>query len=166
MSIKKESWQESLEQVRSFVKKEETVVEEPVEQIVEANDETVNEEIEELLRNEFVEEPLNLDESEAMIQKAFRLKDKKATMGIANLLNMTSVKVLQKMQKDNPKGFERMAKKMGELPAMEEVEIEEPTLSIEKLAERNMLGRLAKSLRLTNEGKNKLFEYFEKGELK
>lgn len=166
MSIKKESWQESLEQVRSFVKKDETVVEEPVEQIVEANDETVNEEIEELLRNEFVEEPLNLDESEAMIQKAFRLKDKKATMGIANLLNMTSVKVLQKMQKDNPKGFERMAKKMGELPAMEEVEIEEPTLSIEKLAERNMLGRLAKSLRLTNEGKNKLFEYFEKGELK
>ena len=166
MSIKKESWQESLEQVRSFVKKEETVVEEPVEQIVEANDETVNEEIEELLRNEFVEEPLNLDESEAMIQKAFRLKDKKATMGIANLLNMTSVKVLQKMQKDNPKGFERMAKKMGELPAMEEVEIEEPTLSIEKLAERNMLGRLAKSLRLTNEGKNKLFKYFEKGELK
>ena len=166
MSIKKESWQESLEQVRSFVKKDEPVVEEPVEQIVESNDETVNEEIEELLRNEFVEEPLNLDESEAMIQKAFRLKDKKATMGIANLLNMTSVKVLQKMQKDNPKGFERMAKKMGELPAMEEVEIEEPTLSIEKLAERNMLGRLAKSLRLTNEGKNKLFEYFEKGELK
>ena len=141
MSIKKESWQESLEQVRSFVKKDETVVEEPVEQIVESNDETVNEEIEELLRNEFVEEPLNLDESEAMIQKAFRLKDKKATMGIANLLNMTSVKVLQKMQKDNPKGFERMAKKMGELPALEEVEIEEPTLSIEKLAERNMLGR-------------------------
>ena len=47
MSIKKESWQESLEQVRSFVKKDETVVEEPVEQIVESNDETVNEEIEE-----------------------------------------------------------------------------------------------------------------------
>ena len=42
----------------------------------------------------------------------------------------------------------------------------EENFSIEKLAERNMLGRLAKSLRLTNEGKNKLFEYFEKGELK
>ena len=46
MSIKKESWQESLEQVRYFLKKDETVVEEPVEQIVESNDETVNEEIE------------------------------------------------------------------------------------------------------------------------
>ena len=34
MSIKKESWQESLEQVRSFVKKDETVVEEPVDKFI------------------------------------------------------------------------------------------------------------------------------------
>ena len=84
-------------------------------------------------------------------------------MGLANLLNMTSPKVLKQMQKQNPKGFERMAKKMGELPAMEEVEED---VSIEKLAERNMLGRLAKSLRLNEEGKRKMFDYFEKGELK
>ena len=37
--------------------------------------------------------------------------------------------------------------------------------SIEKLTERNMLGRLAKSLRLNESGKLKMFNYFDKGEL-
>lgn len=37
--------------------------------------------------------------------------------------------------------------------------------SIEKLTERNMLGRLAKTLRLNEQGKEKLFTYFDKGEL-
>ena len=57
------------------------------------------------------------------IGKLFKTKDKKEIDGIANLMNMTSVKVLQSMMKQNPKGFKRMAKKMGELPAMEEKEI-------------------------------------------
>ena len=98
------------------------------------------------------------------IGKLFRTKDKKEIDGIANLMNMTSVKVLQAMMKQNPKGFKRMAKKMGELPAMEEVQesVEKPT---EKLVERNMLGRLAKQLKLNEEGKQKMFTYFEKGEL-
>ena len=34
-----------------------------------------------------------------------------------------------------------------------------------KLTERNMLGRLAKTLRLNEQGKEKLFSYFDKGEL-
>ena len=56
------------------------------------------------------------------IGKIFKTKDKKEIDGIANLMNMTSLKVLQSMMKQNPKGFKRMAAKMGELPAMEEVE--------------------------------------------
>ena len=81
-------------------------------------------------------------------------------------MNMTSVKVLQSMMKQNPKGFKRMAAKMGELPAMEEVEVEESVeKTTEKLVERNMLGRLAKQLKLNEEGKQKMFAYFEKGEL-
>ena len=56
------------------------------------------------------------------ISKIFKTKDKKEIDGIANLMNMTSVKVLQSMMKQNPKGFKRMAAKMGELPAMEQVE--------------------------------------------
>ena len=58
------------------------------------------------------------------IGKLFKTKDKKEIDGIANLMNMTSVKVLQSMQKQNPKGFKRMVAKMGELPAMEEVQEE------------------------------------------
>lgn len=37
--------------------------------------------------------------------------------------------------------------------------------SIEKLTEKNMLGRLAKQLQLNEEGKQKMFAYFEKGQL-
>ena len=115
---------------------------------------------------------LDLDEknmsSGDMIKKLFKLRKDKEIAGVANLLNMTDAKVLLKMQKDNPKGFARMAAKMGELPAMEEVEEVEESVekTTEKLVERNMLGRLAKQLQLNEEGKNKMFAYFEKGELK
>ena len=121
-------------------------------------------------------EEVELDEAEKnmssgdMIKKLFKLRKDKEIAGVANLLNMTDAKVLLKMQKDNPKGFARMAAKMGELPAMEEVEVVEEKQSVEKttekLVERNMLGRLAKQLQLNEEGKNKMFAYFEKGELK
>ena len=67
------------------------------------------------------------------LSKLFKMRDKKAIDGVANLLNMTSVKVLQSMQKQNPKGFERMAKKMGELPAMEGKDIIDEKLSREDL---------------------------------
>ena len=194
MSIKKESWQESLEQVRSFIKNNESKqsVEETVEEIVESNDETVTEEIEELLRNEFSEESNEEDvilEASAgeMIDKLFNLKgDKDAGYGVAKMLNMTGVKVVQQMQKQNPKGFMNTVKALGRdnkiklatnnqlmklfkdagvKPLKDEV-VKEEELSIEKLAERNMLGRLAKSLRLNEEGKQKMFAYFERGELK
>lgn len=198
MSIKKESWQESLEQVRSFIKSNESEqrLEETVEEIVESNDDTVTEEIEELLRNEFSEESNDEDvilEASAgeMIDKLFNLGgDKDAGYGVAKMLNMTGVKVVQGMQKQNPKGFMntvkalgrdnkiklatnnqlmKMFKDAGVKPLKDEVEVQEKKeeeLSIEKLAERNMLGRLAKSLRLNEEGKQKMFAYFEKGELK
>ena len=184
MSIKKESWQESLEQVRSFIKNNESEqsVEETVEEIVESNDETVTEEIEELLRNEFSEESNEEDvilEASAgeMIDKLFNLKgDKDAGYGVAKMLNMTGVKVVQQMQKQNPKGFMNTVKALGRdnkiklatnnqlmklfrdagvKPLKDEV-VKEEELSIEKLAERNMLGRLAKSLRLNEEGKQKM----------
>ena len=124
-----------------------------------------------MMQGEEVE--LDLDEknmsSGDMIKKLFKLRKDKEIAGVANLLNMTDAKVLLKMQKDNPKGFARMAAKMVELPAMEEVEeVKEESVekTTEKLVERNMLGRLAKQLQLNEEGKNKMFAYFEKGELK
>jgi hypothetical protein len=56
-----------------------------------------------------------------------------------------------------------MFKDQGVKPIPESTETPEKT--IEKLAERNMLGRLAKQLKLNEEGKQKMFSYFEKGEL-
>jgi hypothetical protein len=57
----------------------------------------------------------------------------------------------------------KMFKDQGVKPIPESTETPEKT--IEKLAERNMLGRLAKQLKLNEEGKQKMFSYFEKGEL-
>ena len=172
MSYKSENWKEKLEQVRAHVQLKEGSVEKSA-------DEILNDQIEEELatffqEDEIVEDNLELDEknmsSGDMIKKLFKLKNDKQVNGVANLLNMTDAKVLQSMQKQNPKGFLRMAEKMGELPAMEEVqeEVKEESVekTIEKLAERNMLGRLAKQLQLNEQGKEQLFNYFEKGELK
>ena len=74
------------------------------------------------------------------------------------------------MQKENSKdNLQRMIKDKGKLSKMEEVEEKRVEESVEKttekLVERNMLGRLAKQLRLNEEGKQKMFAYFEKGEL-
>ena len=59
-----------------------------------------------------------------------------------------------------------MFKDAGVKPMPEEVEVKESVeKSIEKLTEKNMLGRLAKQLQLNEEGKQKMFDYFTKGEL-
>lgn len=165
--MEKKNWKESLEEVRQYVKQTEPVVEQTEEQVSE--DELINQQIEEELNSLIEEDEEIVLGEEGMgdkIGKLFKTKDKKEIDGIANLLNMTSPKVLQAMQKQNPKGFSRMAKKLGELPAMEEIEEDSVERTTEKLVERNMLGRLSKSLGLTSQGKKLLFDYFDKGELK
>ena len=73
-------------------------------------------------------------------------------------------------------GFKKLKKEQDALQKKYSVkkeetveEVKEEKLSvertIEKLTEKNMLGRLSKSLRLDEEGKEKLFNYFDKGEL-
>jgi len=168
MSYKSENWKEKLEQVRASMVEEKVTVEQTADDIL---NKEIEEELElfdiDLIAEMTSEELLQLDEAsmEDKLSKLFRIKDKKALLGIANLMNMTSPKVLQSMQKQNPKGFERMAKKMGELPAMEEVQEENSSVEkdIHKLVERNMLGRLAKRLKLNKEGKRTMFNYFEEG---
>ena len=129
-----------------------------------------------------------------MIKKVFNTDSETEAMGIAKLLNMTDVKVALAMQKQNPNGFKKttfgmgadnkqrdmikdkdlmkMFKKAGVSPLKDSVEVEEEKpvkesveKSAKKLVEKNMLGRLAKQLHLTTEGKQKMFDYFEKGEL-
>ena len=195
MSYKSENWKEKLEQVRNHVSLKEGSVEKSA-------DEILNQEIEEQLKT-FEEDTLpdidvNIEEDvilEAsageMIDKLFNLKgDKDAGYGVAKMLNMTGVKVIQQMQKQNPQGFLKTVKALGRdnkiklatnnqlmkmfkdagvKPLKDEVEEtpvkESVEKTTEKLVERNMLGRLAKQLKLNEEGKQKMFAYFEKGEL-
>ena len=199
---KQESWKESLQAVRESMQEKPVVEPKTV-----SEEESLHEEIENLLNSEFDEKTVsddievNLEEDiilEAsagdMIDKLFNLKgDKDAGYGVAKMLNMTGVKVVQAMQKQNPKGFMNTVKALGKdskiklatnnalmkmfkdagvKPLKDEVEVQEvkeEKLSVErtitKLTEKNMLGRLSKSLRLDEEGKEKLFNYFDKGEL-
>ena len=125
------TWKEKLQEVRSFVKeteKVESVVEEtPV--VSEGTD--VENEIEELLKEEFAEDSKTEETLESLQEERLRLQEelKEVDNKIKNLDNGSVEK------------------------------------SVEKLAERNMLGRLSKTLRLNESGKQKLFDYFEKGEL-
>jgi hypothetical protein len=149
------------------------------------------EEVEVVEVDEEITEELVLEASMGdMIKKVFNTDSETEAMGIAKLLNMTDVKVALAMQKQNPNGFKKttfgmgadnkqrdmikdkdlikMFKKAGvkALPESIEVQSEDSVeKSAEKLVERNMLGRLAKQLHLTTEGKQKMFDYFEKGEL-
>ena len=190
MSYKSENWQQKLAEVRGHIPRKEGSLEKTA-------DDIINEEIESELRllettEEVVEEGVILEASAgAMIDKLFNLKgDKDSQYGVAKMLSMTGVKVVQSMQKQNPKGFEKlivqlgkekkitlptnnkllaMFKDAGVKPLPEEVEVKEEKLSveksIEKLTEKNMLGRLAKSMELNEDNKEKLFDYFDKGEL-
>ena len=153
------------------------------------------EEVEVVEVEEEITEELVLEASMGdMIKKVFNTDSETEAMGIAKLLNMTDVKVALAMQKQNPNGFKKttfgmgadnkqrdmikdkdlmkMFKKAGVSPLKDSVEVEEEKpvkesveKSAEKLVEKNMLGRLAKQLHLTTEGKQKMFDYFEKGEL-
>jgi len=189
MSYKSENWRDKLEEVRNHITLKEGSVEKSA-------DEILDEEIEQELQS-FEEEVILEASAGEMIDKLFNLKgDKDAGYGVAKMLNMTGVKVVQSMQKQNPQGFLKTVKALGRdnkiklatnnqlmkmfkdagvKPLKDEVEVQEETpvkeettveKTVEKLTERNMLGRLAKQLKLNEEGKQKMFDYFEKGELK
>ena len=120
MSYKSENWKDKLEEVRNHIQLKEGSVEKTADEILESQ-------IEESIANDFIEDEVEVIDEKIVgtgeaISKIFKTKDKKEIDGIANLMNMTSTKVLQSMMKQNPKGFKRMAAKMGELPAMEQVE--------------------------------------------
>jgi hypothetical protein len=192
MSYKSENWQDKLKEVRQYG----TFSKHSKGSLEESADDIINKEIEEELRllesqieEEIVEEEVILEASAGeMIDKLFNLKgDKDSQYGVAKMLSMTGVKVVQSMQKQNPQGFSKLVAQLGKekkitlptnnklmamfkdagvKPMPEEVEVKESVeKSIEKLTEKNMLGRLAKQLQLNEEGKQKMFDYFTKGEL-
>ena len=121
------TWKEKLQEVRSFVKESDKVEETPAV----SEETTVENEIEELLKEEFAE-------TEA------------------------SEETLESLQEER----QRLQKELREVECkIKDLDMGSVEKSVEKLAERNMLGRLSKTLRLNESGKQKLFDYFEKGEL-
>ena len=154
MSYKSENWKEKLEEVRSHVALKEGSVEKSA-------DDILNDQIEEELATFFVEDE-QLDESTTKMPE-------KVQNQILDMMNK-----LMDLPYGSP-AFKKLKKEQDALQKKysvkrEEVEeVKEEKLSVErtveKLTEKNMLGRLSKSLRLDEEGKEKLFNYFDKGEL-
>ena len=111
MSYKSENWHQKLAEVRGHIARKDGSLEKTA-------DEIINEEIESELRlletTEVEEETLLEASAGAMIDKLFNLKgDKDSQYGVAKMLSMTGVKVVQQMQKQNPKGFTSLVVQLG-----------------------------------------------------
>ncbi|MDC3384639.1 hypothetical protein OAW24_00490 [bacterium] len=174
MSYKSENWQDKLAEVRNSIVSKEGSVEKTA-------DEIINEEIEAELKSFFAEEPVELDEIKQQEVDALKKlsKDMQAVLkGYQKIVKMGDNELKDKKYN---KDYEAVLKArdviftlIGKVNTQktlnkEEVVVEEK-LSLEKtiskLTEKNMLGRLAKSMELNEDNKDKLFNYFDKGELK
>jgi len=96
-----------------------------------------------------VEEDKDLDEIEALLKEEFK---EEAEVTEESLESLEEKKL-------------RLETELREVERQLAEQSQSVEKSIEKLTERNMLGRLAKSLRLNEAGKQKMFNYFEQGEL-
>ena len=97
-----------------------------------------------------VEEQHELDEIEELLKKEF---EEQAESQEENLESLEEKR-------------DRLQTELNQVETELAEENQSVEKSIEKLTERNMLGRLAKSLRLNEQGKQKMFNYFENGEIK
>ena len=170
MSQKTENWQEALQRVREGLKE----TKEPV--VEKTEDEVISEEIDGLL-NDFEETPEeDLQEITDKEVKAMQKlsKDMQSVLkGYQKIMGMGDKELKDTKYNDNYKAIlvarDKILTLIGTLQTTkllrgEEVETEEE-VNVEKLSEKNMLGRLAKSMSLNEENKQKLFDYFESGEL-
>ena len=99
---------------------------------------------------ETVEEQHELDEIEELLKKEFEEQTESQEENLESLEEKR----------------DRLQTELNQVETELAEENQSVEKSIEKLTERNMLGRLAKSLRLNEQGKQKMFNYFEKGEIK
>jgi len=173
MSYKSENWQDKLAEVRNSIVSKDGSVEKTA-------DEIINEEIEAELKSFFAEEPVELEEIKQQevdalkklskdMQAVLKGYQKIAKMGDKELANTKYNKDYEVVLKSRDTILQLIGKvNTQKILNKEEVVVEEK-LSLEKtiskLTEKNMLGRLAKSMELNEDNKDKLFNYFDKGEL-
>jgi hypothetical protein len=184
MSYKSENWKEKLEQVRGHIALKEGSVEKSADDIlndqIEEELSTFFEEEEEVIVNETVNyhtkisniNIANAMKNNRMLKKYVNVVPGSGTSDtyeIASLLSKKmkkfgfdkkEVKAIEDVMQTAFATNESVKEEVEEKPVQESIE-----KTTEKLVERNMLGRLAKQLRLNEEGKQKMFNYFEKGEL-
>ena len=148
MSYKSENWKEKLEEVRNYVEpRKEGSVEKCAEDIV-------SEEIDLLIAH--LEEDLSVGALQKLHEEKTKLQEE---------LKLVEAKILA-LAEGTEEIIGDTEDKLPEVPVIVEEEKLSLAKTAEKLTEKNMLGRLAKSLRLDEQGKEKMFDYFEKGELK
>jgi hypothetical protein len=166
MSFKSENWKEILQQVRTGIQ-ENTVVK--------TEDDIISEEIDALLENFDVPVLQEVTDKEVDALKKLSKDMQSVLKGYQSIVKMGDKEL--KDTKYN-KDYEAVLKardtiftligKVNTQKIMNKEEVSEE-LSVEKtigkLTEKNMLGRLAKSMELNEENKTKLFDYFDKGEL-
>ena len=170
MSQKTENWQEALQRVREGLKE----TKEPV--VEKTEDEVISEEIDGLL-NDFEETPeedlQEITDKEVKAMQKLSKDIQGVLKGYQKIMNMGDKELKDTKYNDNYKAIldarDKILTLIGTLQTTkllrgEEVETEEE-VNVEKLSEKNMLGRLAKSMSLNEENKQKLFDYFESGEL-
>jgi hypothetical protein len=173
MSYKSENWQDKLAEVRNSIVSKDGSVEKTA-------DEIINEEIEAELKSFFAEEPVELEEIKQQevdalkklskdMQAVLKGYQKIAKMGDKELANTKYNKDYEAVLKSRDTILQLIGKvNTQKILNKEEVVVEEK-LSLEKtiskLTEKNMLGRLAKSMELNEDNKDKRFNYFDKGEL-
>ena len=168
MAHKTDNWKDALLKVREGLKESNVPVEK-------TEDELISEEIDGLL-NDFEETPVEITEvSDKEIGAMKKLsKDMQAVLkGYQKIMGMGDKELKDKKYNKNYEAIldarNKVLTLIGTLTTkqqLESVEVEtEEEVDVEKLSEKNMLGRLAKSMSLNEENKQKLFDYFESGEL-
>ena len=169
MSFKSENWKEILQQVREGIQEQNAVVK--------TEDDIVSEEIDALLEN--FDEPVLQEVTDKEVEALKKLsKDMQSVLkGYQSIVKMGDQELKDsKYNKDYEavlKARDTIFTLIGKVNTQkilnkEESELDEAKVkeyTIDKLTEKNMLGRLAKSMELNEENKTKLFDYFDKGEL-
>ena len=168
MAHKTDNWKDALLKVREGLKESNLPVEK-------TEDDLISEEIDGLL-NDFEETPVEITEvSDKEIGAMKKLsKDMQAVLkGYQKIMGMGDKELKDTKYNKNYEAIldarNKVLTLIGTLTTkqqLESVEVEtEEEVNVEKLSEKNMLGRLAKSMSLNEENKQKLFDYFESGEL-
>lgn len=169
MSQKTENWQEALQRVREGLKE----TKEPV--VEKTEDEVISEEIDGLL-NDFEETPaeeiVEITDKEIGAVKKLSKDMQSVLKGYQKITGMGDKELKDRKHNDTYKAIldarDKILTLIGTLQTdklLKGEEVVEEEVDVEKLSEKNMLGRLAKSMSLNEENKQKLFDYFESGEL-